>query len=98
MFLSCASVPGGSLDKRALYSVKYTASRSHLRHWPRGGSDERTDEAAAASPSDIQRLRRFGDVGCSRGRSVVGVALAGAQDRDHAPDTHRVISGWPRDL
>ncbi len=89
------SCQAGSLDKKALCCVKLSALRPNCVTGP-GGSDERTDEAAAAGPSDIQRLRGIGDVGCPRGRSVVGVALAGAPDRGHVADTHRTIRGRPR--
>src|SRR5229473_368553 len=86
------SCQAGSLDKKVLCCVKLSALRPNCVTGP-GGSDERTDEAAAAGPSDIQRLRGIGDVGCPRRRGVVGVALAGAPDRGHVADTNRTIRG-----
>jgi hypothetical protein len=81
---------GAALDRKALelYYVKNLLLRE---------SDERLTEEAAG-PSDIQRLRCIGDVGCSRDRGVVRSALARAQDRGHTPDTHGVIRGWACDL
>src|ERR1700681_1436966 len=79
----------GSLDKKlqVLYPAKY------FLPWVTGGSDERLSDEA----SDLQGLRSLGDVGRSRDRSIVGVALAGAQDRGHTPDPHGAIRGWPLD-
>ena len=72
----------GALDKKELYCVKYfTLLLSRVVG--RGGSDERTGEEKAAGPPDNQRLNGIGDVGCSRGRRVVGVALVGAGLRSH---------------
>src|SRR5882724_5304427 len=76
----------GRLTRKA---VSFTMqSTLHL-----GGSNEHLtrQQAALTGPSDIQSIRSIGNDGCSRGCRVAGVALAGAQERDHAPGTLGVI-------